>query len=60
MSALTAVDCRGWLCVHVKQLHLEQDSGKTVFGEGIGARKETLVDFNRAGQRDCFLLLVVV
>ena len=38
------------LKVRLKQLQLEQDSGKITYGRDLGdGRKETLVDYNRAG-----------
>ena len=51
---------RGLLCVRIKQLHLEQDSGKTVFSEGASMMKKTLVDFNRAGLKSSLLVLMIV
>ena len=41
--------------VQLKQIHLEQDSGKMSYGrvrEGGKGWKETLVDFNRAGKQE--------
>ena len=38
------------MTVKLRQLHLEQDSGKIVFGEKKEEdQRETLVDYNRAG-----------
>lgn len=43
------------LTVGIKQLHLEQDSGKTTFGdETADGQRETLVDYNRAGMSYAF------
>ena len=37
------------MTVKLRQLHLEQDSAKIVFGEKKEGQRETLVDYNRAG-----------
>ena len=38
------------MTVKLRQIHLEQDSGKIVFGEKKReGQRETLVDYNRAG-----------
>ena len=45
--------------VRLKQLQLEQDSGKIAYGEvAETGGKETLIDYNRAGTRPLVVCLM--
>ncbi|MEE6508061.1 hypothetical protein FKM82_018771 [Ascaphus truei] len=43
--------------VRIKQVQLEQDSGKSIHDD---ARRQTLIDLNRAGKCVCYMLLCLV